>query len=284
MDLIYVSERKLYGRLGMRPSAVQQGVQASLKVPPLIEVSGNRTWEKAAEPVAPHALVNKAKRIVLRRFAPVPFTTRNLQVNQWITFDLAMSQTAVHEDSGRPPEDVALFAGKVADESTERPRNHRLMLCGSVQHLRAQVCAQGRMGSGTTWLHDLILEVERREEHGVHVIPESLNELMPQRRSDEPHRGRGRCSARLDRQRTSAVHSGTPAGACHRADGHRPPALGPSPCGGDAAVCRGRPRACGRAATTGPTLDHQARTHTLRLTPVRPAPGHKPACPREPGF
>ncbi|MCX4878139.1 SAVMC3_10250 family protein [Streptomyces sp. NBC_00847] len=185
MDLIYVSERKLYGRLGMRPSAVQQGVQASLKVPPLIEVSGNRTWEKAAEPVAPHALVNKAKRIVLRRFAPVPFTTRNLQVNQWITFDLAMSQTAVHEDSGRPPEDVALFAGKVADESTERPRNHRLMLCGSVQHLRAQVCAQGRMGSGTTWLHDLILEVERREEHGVHVIPESLNELMPQRRSDE---------------------------------------------------------------------------------------------------
>ncbi|MFF7074468.1 SAVMC3_10250 family protein [Streptomyces pseudovenezuelae] len=184
MDLVYVSERKLYGRLGMRPSSVQQGVQATLKVPPFIEVSGNRAWEKAAEPTAPHALVSKAKRIIERRFVPVPFTTRNLQVNQWISFDLAMSQAAVHEDSGRPPEDVALFTGKVSDGAAERPRDLGLMLCGSVQHLRGQVCAQGRMGSGTTWLHDLILEVERREERGVHVIPESLSELMPHRRSD----------------------------------------------------------------------------------------------------
>ncbi|MBK3562997.1 SAVMC3_10250 family protein [Streptomyces sp. MBT62] len=184
MDLVYVSERKIYGRLGMRPPATQSGVQASVKVPPLIEVSGNRTWEEPADPMAPHVLVEKAKRTIERRFAPVPFTTRNLQANQWISFDLDMAQVAVHEDSGRPPEDVALFVGQVVAETRGQPRDLEFMLCGSVQHLRTQVCAEGRMGSDTTWLHDLILEVERREENGLNVVPEFLNELMPYRRSE----------------------------------------------------------------------------------------------------
>ncbi|MEV0210665.1 SAVMC3_10250 family protein [Streptomyces sp. NPDC050788] len=184
MDLVYVSERKLYGRLGMRPSAVQQSMQASLKVPPLIEVSGSRSWERTAEPITAHALVEKAQRIIERRFAPVPFTTRNLQVNQWVSFDLDMAQVAVHEDSGAPPEDVALFVGQVPAGTAGQPRDLGLMLCGSVQHLRTQVCAHGRMGSDTTWLHDLILEVERREESGMNVIPEFLNDLMPHRRRE----------------------------------------------------------------------------------------------------
>lgn len=184
VDLVYISERKIYGRLGMRPPAIQSGVQASVKVPPLIEVSGNRTWEEPSEPMAPHALVEKAKRTIERRFAPVPFTTRNLQANQWISFDLDMAQAAVHEDSGRPPEDVALFVGQVPAGAGGQPRDLEFMLCGSVQHLRTQVCAQGRMGSDTTWLHDLILEVERREENGLNVVPEFLNELMPHRRSE----------------------------------------------------------------------------------------------------
>ncbi|MER7805125.1 SAVMC3_10250 family protein [Streptomyces parvulus] len=184
MDLVYVSERKLYGRLGMRPSLVQQDLQASLTIPPLIELSGSRTWERAAEPMAPHALVEQARRIIERRHAPVPFTSRGLQANQWISFDLDMAQAAVHEDSGHPPEDVALFVGRVPAGTAGQPRDLGLMLSGSVQHLRTQVCAHGRMGSGTTWLHDLVLEVERREEGGLHVIPEFLNELMPYSRSE----------------------------------------------------------------------------------------------------
>ncbi|MFE4687512.1 SAVMC3_10250 family protein [Streptomyces sp. NPDC056721] len=184
MDLIYVSERKLYGRLGLWPTSVQQGLQASVKVPPLIEVSGSRSWERVAEPMAAHALVKKAQRIIERRFMPVPFTTRNLQANQWISFDINMAQVAVHEDSGRPPEDVALFVGQTPARTVGQERDLGLLLCGSVQHLRTQICAEGRMGSDTTWLHDLILEVERREENGLHVIPEFLNEVMPHRRSD----------------------------------------------------------------------------------------------------
>lgn len=184
MDLVYVSERKMYGRLGMRPSNVQRDLQASLKVPPLLEVSGSRTWEQTAEPMAPHALVKQARRIIERRHFPVPFTSRNLQANQWISFDLDMAQAAVHEDSGTPPEDVALFVGQVPGGTADQPRDLGLMLCGSVQHLRTQVCAHGRMGSDTTWLHDLILEIEHREENGLHVIPEFLNDLMPHRRSE----------------------------------------------------------------------------------------------------
>ncbi|AZP14764.1 hypothetical protein EJC51_47125 [Streptomyces aquilus] len=184
MDLVYVSERKIYGRLGIRPVSVQQGLQASLKVPPLIEVSGSRSWDEAAEPIAGHALVEKARSSIERRFSPVPFTTRNLQVNQWVSFDLDMAQVAVHEDSGTPPEDVALFVGQVPAGTAGQPRDLGLMLCGSVQHLRTQVCGRGRMGSDTTWLHDLILEVERREDRGLNVIPEFLNDLMPHRRSE----------------------------------------------------------------------------------------------------
>jgi hypothetical protein len=184
VNLVYVSERKMYGRLGLRASSVQQDFQASLKVPPLIELSGSRTWERTAEPMAPHALVKQAKRIIERRHFPVPFTSPNLLANQWISFDLDMAQVAVHEDSGKPPEDVALFVGQVPAGTADQPRDLGLMLCGSVQHLRTQVCAHGRMGSDTTWLHDLILEVEHREENGLHVIPEFLNDLMPYRRSE----------------------------------------------------------------------------------------------------
>jgi hypothetical protein len=95
-----------------------------------------------------------------------------------------MAQVAVHEDSGRPPEDVALFVGQVPAGTADQPHDLRLMLCGSVQHLRTRVCADGRMGSDTTWLHDLILEVERREANGLNVVPEFLNELLPHRRSE----------------------------------------------------------------------------------------------------
>ncbi|MFD8050172.1 SAVMC3_10250 family protein [Streptomyces chartreusis] len=185
MDLVYVAEQKIHGRLGMRPPSTQSGVQAAVRVPPLVEVSGSRTWEGPAETMAPHTLVEKAKRAVERQFFPAPFTTGNLQANQWISFDLAMAQAAVHEDSGRPPEDIALFVGHVPAGACGQPRDLGLMLCGSVQHLRTKACAHGRMGSDTTWLHDLILEVERREESGLNVIPEFLNDLMPRPRGEE---------------------------------------------------------------------------------------------------
>jgi hypothetical protein len=183
-DLVYVSERKIYGRLGMRLPYAQQSTQGTFKVPPVLEFSGSRSWQGDPATLAPHKLVEKAKRKIEREFSPAPFTDFNLHANQWISFDVDMAQAAVHEDSGRPPEDVALFVGKVPAGASGQPRDMGIMLCGSVEHLRTHSIPNGRMGSDTTWLHDLILEVERREENGIHVIPEFLNEIIPPNRSE----------------------------------------------------------------------------------------------------
>lgn len=180
-DLIYVSERKIYGRLGMR-AAAQRGIQGTIKIPQVADVTSSATWNDS-ESSASHALVEKAKQKIERELFPVDLTETNLRSNQWIRFDLAMAQVAVHEDSGRPPEDVALFVGSVSDSSVERARDVRVLLCGSVRHLRTHAISGGRMGSDTTWLHDMILEVEDREESGVNVIPEFLGEILPIRKS-----------------------------------------------------------------------------------------------------
>ncbi|MEU7363974.1 MULTISPECIES: SAVMC3_10250 family protein [Streptomyces] len=179
-----MSERKIYGRLGIRPPYSQQGVQGTLKVPPLLDLSGSRSWDGGSDPLAPHKLVEKAKRRIERDFSPVAFTDFNLRANQWIHFDLDMAHLAVHEDSGRPPEDVALFIGSVSSGTAGQQRDMGVLLCGSVQHLRTRAIPAGRMGSDTTWLHDLILKIERREEEGVNVIPEFLSEIMPTDRSE----------------------------------------------------------------------------------------------------
>ncbi|MDI5974530.1 SAVMC3_10250 family protein [Streptomyces sp. SL13] len=177
-DLVYVSERKLYGRLGLKPPSSQQGVQGAIKLPPVIEVSGTRSWDRSTTGLAPHAVVEKAKRLIDRERTVADFTDRGLRSNQWIHFDLDLAQVAVHEDSGAPPEDVALFVGNVPAGVRGQDREMGVLLCGSVQHVRTRSIPAGRMGSDTTWLHDLILEVERREEEGINVIPENITDIL----------------------------------------------------------------------------------------------------------
>lgn len=184
-DLVYVSEQKIYGRLGIKPPASQSSVQGAIKVPQVAEVTANRTWDGAQDQRSPHSLVEKARRKVERQFDPVDFTENGLKPNQWIKFDLPMAQVAVHEDSGVPPEDVALFAGSAEADRIDRNFPQNLMLCGSVQHVRTRVIPAGRMGSDSTWLHDLILELERREESNTNVVPEFLDDVLPTRRSHE---------------------------------------------------------------------------------------------------
>ncbi|MFG3094098.1 SAVMC3_10250 family protein [Streptomyces sp. NPDC048202] len=183
-DLLYVAERKIHGRLGLRTPVGQTHVQATVKVPPVLDVSGSRTREQHADPMAAHALVATARRHIEKKFAPATVATPGLQPNQWISFDMNLAQAAVHEDSERPPGDVALFAGTIPAGTAGQTRDLAVMLCGSVQHLRTQACEAGRMGSDTSWLHDLILEIERREESGMNVIPEFLSDIMPRRRGE----------------------------------------------------------------------------------------------------
>jgi hypothetical protein len=96
-------------------------------------------------------------------------TAAELRPNQWIRFDADFGYGPAHEDSGLRPDDVALFA---ADTPT------RLLLCGSVEHLRGGLRSVGRMGSSTGWLHELIVVLHEREQRGVHVIPELPASLL----------------------------------------------------------------------------------------------------------
>ncbi|MFI7101918.1 SAVMC3_10250 family protein [Streptomyces sp. NPDC050161] len=191
-DLLYVAENKIYRRLGTLPPPNRNGeLRGSLKAGSLGELSGARGAN--SEPMrngdgmqlATLELIKKAARKIERDHSPLDFTDYNLRSNQWIRFDLDMALAAVHEDSGRPPEDVALFVGGVAAGTRDQTRDMGVLLCGSVQHLRTRAYPAGRMGSDSTWLHDLILEVERREDDGINVIPEFLSDIVPTSHSQE---------------------------------------------------------------------------------------------------
>ncbi|MEU6573576.1 SAVMC3_10250 family protein [Streptomyces sp. NPDC046805] len=104
-----------------------------------------------------------------------------LRPNWWIRFDLQMIERTMHEDSGGLPDDVAMFAGRHPAPGGRYGRGTNLLLCGSVHHLRSATASAGRMGSDTGWLRDVLLQLHRREEEGVFVIPEFLEELCPTR-------------------------------------------------------------------------------------------------------
>ncbi|MFI9099536.1 SAVMC3_10250 family protein [Streptomyces fildesensis] len=186
-DLMYLSEQKLYGRLGIPRINSQREVSGSLKFPPvapIVEISTSRSWSEERRESATLDDLAKGVKEIERNHDPVAFTDSNLRPNRWIRFDLDMAHAAVHEDSGQPPEDVALFVGGVPAGSGGQPRDTGVLLCGSVQHLRTRMIPAGRMGSDTTWLHDLVLALERREQEGLHVIPEFLTDVVPSRRPD----------------------------------------------------------------------------------------------------
>ncbi|MGX9891121.1 SAVMC3_10250 family protein [Streptomyces sp. NPDC002276] len=152
---------------------------------PVLEVSGSRSLSDEPHARATLAELAKGVKEVEDRQNPAQFTDFGLRPNRWIHFDLDMTHAAVHEDDGEPPEDVVLFVGDIAAGSRGQPRDMGLLLCGSVQHLRTRAVAAGRMGSDTTWLHDLVLGLERRDQEGHQVTPESPTYGAPSRRRDQ---------------------------------------------------------------------------------------------------
>ncbi|WPB92213.1 SAVMC3_10250 family protein [Streptomyces malaysiensis] len=183
-EFLYLSEQKLYGRLGVKRITSQLSASGTLKVPPVIDISASRSRSEDVLGGATLDDLMKGVKKVDELHDPADFTEFNLQRNRWIRFDLNLAQNVVYEDSGRPPADVALFAGDVPAGEAGQPRDMGFLLCGSIQHLRTQDLPPGRMGSDTTWLHDLILELDRREQEGNHVIPEFLTEVVPSREGE----------------------------------------------------------------------------------------------------
>ncbi|MGY0465502.1 SAVMC3_10250 family protein [Kitasatospora sp. cg17-2] len=103
------------------------------------------------------------------------FYAPGLSTGEWIHFDLRMGWSTTHRDTDLPDlDDVLIFFGSLGRE--ESPVGHPvdLMLCGSTEHLLQRTATAGRMGSGTNWLHQLILKINDLDETGTTDIPHEL--------------------------------------------------------------------------------------------------------------
>ena len=102
------------------------------------------------------------------------FYAPDLHPGDWIKFDLEMGWSTSHDDSDLPDlDDVVLFFGSMARERTVGT-SVDLMLCGSTEHLLKKTATAGRMGSGTEWLHKIILKINNSDARGDTEIPDDL--------------------------------------------------------------------------------------------------------------
>ena len=155
-DLLFVSEDKIIRRLGISPES------------------------DCPRPI-PHNLVARAIRKIDQVYHPRNFTDASLQSYEWIRFDLNMNFMTAYEEGGRPPADVALFAGSTSSLDKYSGEETSLLLCGSIKHLRTNSLKVDRMGSDTSWLHRLIVELQDRSDTGVDTVPEFISQILPGR-------------------------------------------------------------------------------------------------------
>ncbi|WP_382465531.1 SAVMC3_10250 family protein [Streptomyces noursei] len=103
------------------------------------------------------------------------FYAPNLSTGDWICFDLRMGWSTTHEDGELPDlDDVLVFFGSGPNGSDDLGAAVDLMLCGSTEHLLQKTATAGRMGSGTGWLHRLVLKINSLDASGNTDIPEEL--------------------------------------------------------------------------------------------------------------
>lgn len=113
-------------------------------------------------------------RTQLRREAS-HFYAPDQHTGDWIKVDLEMGWSTSHGDSDLPDlDDVVLFFGSMASERSRVGTAVDLMLCGSTEHLLKKTATAGRMGSGTEWLHELILKIHNSDARGDTEIPDDL--------------------------------------------------------------------------------------------------------------
>ncbi|MFD3380479.1 MULTISPECIES: SAVMC3_10250 family protein [unclassified Streptomyces] len=105
------------------------------------------------------------------------FYVPGLSTGEWIYFDLKMGWGTTHEDSELPDlDDVLVFFGSLPAEHSPGEGSVDLMLCGSTEHLLRKTATAGRMGSGTEWLHSLILKINDSDARAHTEIPEELTQ------------------------------------------------------------------------------------------------------------
>ncbi|MFE9554198.1 SAVMC3_10250 family protein [Streptomyces sp. NPDC006703] len=180
-DLVYLSEQKLNACLLGATDPRFPRLSGSLQAPVGPVTAQVSLGSPASRIQITEADLDRAIKRLIKHHAPCSLDSPNLRPNQWVYFDLDLALKTVHEDSGTVPDDVVLFAGSFPS-AEPTATDSGVLLCGSIQHLRVQIESAGRMGSGTSWLHEMIGEIARRDAQGVGVIPEFLTEMTPNRR------------------------------------------------------------------------------------------------------
>jgi hypothetical protein len=166
-ELIYFSRRRLDAFFPERPQYSWPSTNLELNAH-IAKV--NIGSQPAVEPA--QAELKKLHQVTrhLEREAAY-FTAPGLTAGKWIFFDLEMGYGTSHEDCKLPDlDDVVFFYGSyLGEETAEGPLDP--LLCGSTEHLLTKSASAGRMGSGTEWLYDLILQIEESDSLGITEFP-----------------------------------------------------------------------------------------------------------------
>lgn len=171
-NMIYFSRRRLEAFFPDRPPRRMPTVAASVD----FQVAAVELAPPAARTPTEAELhkLRQVRRDIEREAAH--FYAPDLTTGDWIYFDLRMGWSTSHEDSALPDlDDVLLFFGSLPNERGRGGTPVDLMLCGSTEHLLKKTATAGRMGSGTGWLHSLILKINGSDARGSMEIPEDLD-------------------------------------------------------------------------------------------------------------
>ncbi|MFF4264282.1 SAVMC3_10250 family protein [Streptomyces virginiae] len=170
-NIIYFSRRRLEAFFPERPARRLPTVNAEVDLQ-VATVAVSSAPPRTPTDTELHRL-RQVRRQLEREAAH--FYAPGLTTGEWIVFDVEMGWSTSHGDSDLPDlDDVVLFFGSLRSDRSTDGTPVDLMLCGSTEHLLKKTATAGRMGSGTAWLHDLILKINDADGRGRTDIPEAL--------------------------------------------------------------------------------------------------------------
>ncbi|MGH9632216.1 MAG: hypothetical protein ACRD7E_28255, partial [Bryobacteraceae bacterium] len=79
IEVLYVSEKKLYGRLGIKPRNYHAELGGAIGVPDIAQASGSITWNNENGSLASHEDLVRGIKKIKEFHAPLPFTNSNLR-------------------------------------------------------------------------------------------------------------------------------------------------------------------------------------------------------------
>jgi hypothetical protein len=167
-NVIYFSRRRLEAFFPDHPSTRWPSVSADVGVP-MAKLSVSSAAPRSPTDAELRRLFD-VRRQLLREAAN--FSAPGLKTGKWVFFDLEMGWSATHRDCDLPDlDDVVIFFGTLRNTEGDQESSVDLMLSGSTEHLLVKTASAGRMGSGTEWLHNLVMRIDATDAQGADGHP-----------------------------------------------------------------------------------------------------------------